>query len=135
MFRPGYLTGLARQLRKDMTPAEELLWYKIRRKQLGNIRFRRQHPIGRYIADFCCPDLRLIVELDGDMHLNRKMYDQSRDEYLSACGYRTIRFSNEDVVQRMDEVVEKIRRIAEEVKIMDTPYPSVPFPRSGGKGR
>src|SRR5687768_8810732 len=85
-------TGNARALRTDMTDAERALWHAIRGKQLHDCRFRRQHPAGRYIADFACPDRKLIVELDGGQHQDQVAYDDARTIYLQLQGWRVLRF-------------------------------------------
>jgi very-short-patch-repair endonuclease len=98
----------ARTLRKQMTPAEKLLWQHLRYKQIGGARFRRQHPIGRFIVDFYCPEHRLIVEVDGDVHVTQAGYDEARTALLEEQGYRVIRFTNQQVYQQMSAVLETI---------------------------
>jgi very-short-patch-repair endonuclease len=68
----------ARELRKSSTPAEQLLWQALRNRNLGDHKFRRQHPIGPYIADFFCAEVGLVVEVDGGSHLDQIAYDQDR---------------------------------------------------------
>ena len=77
---------------------------------MDGLKFRRQHPIGPYVADFACPSIRLVVELDGDQHGRHLEYDQARTAYLATRGYRVIRFDNRDVSQRLDDVLEAIQR-------------------------
>src|SRR5262249_997415 len=91
----------ARRLRHEMTPAERRLWWRLRRKRLENYRFRRQHPIGRYVVDFFCPSAKLIVELDGGQHGEEEnLYrDRERTLWLEARGYRVIRFWNATVMK------------------------------------
>ena len=113
---PRYVTDLARTHRRDMTYAESALWKRIRRKGLDGLRFRRQHPVGRYIADFYCHELKLLVELDGPTHVNRKEYDEHRDAYLSGDGITVFRFSNDQIEHSMDAVLETIRVKATELK-------------------
>ena len=98
----------ARELRAGMTRAEVLLWQKLRGDQMLGLRFRRQEPIGNFIADFFCAAARLVVELDGDSHDGRADYDATRDEILAAEGYRTLRFRNEDVFRNLSGVLETI---------------------------
>ena len=83
---PGYVIGLARRFRRDQTAAEELLWHHLRDRRLSGAKFRRQHPIGRYIADFCCDDAGLIVELVGAVHEkpDRQEYDRVRQNVIEA---------------------------------------------------
>ena len=87
----------ARELRKEMTPAEKLLWERLRNRQLGGYKFRRQAPMGTYIADFYCAARRLIVELDGKIHDSQEEYDCVRTEMMESFGYRVIRFRNSEV--------------------------------------
>ena len=107
---PPYIIGLCRRLRKEPTSAEELLWRCLKRKQLSGFKFRRQHAIHRYIADFCCPEARLIIDLDGSIHddHDQVVYDRERDEYLAALGYRILRFRNSEVIDHTETVLRKI---------------------------
>lgn len=104
-----------RELRKSSTFPEQRLWSKIRRQQLG-ARFRRQHGIGRYIADFYCPDWALIIELDGDSHFTPEAgsYDALRDQFMRSLGLTVLRFSNREVMQNIDGVLERILEIGAE---------------------
>jgi very-short-patch-repair endonuclease len=95
------------QLRKTSTPAERKLWSRIRNDQLG-VTFRRQHAIGNYIPDFCSPQVRLIIELDGGQHLEQEAYDEARTKYLATQGYKVIRFWNHDVVKNIEGVIRAI---------------------------
>lgn len=76
----------ARQLRREMTPAERVLWDRLRNRRFLGLKFRRQHPLGRFIADFYCAEHRLVIELDGDVHLARREYDQARTNALQNYG-------------------------------------------------
>ena len=98
----------ARELRQPQTPAEQRLWARLRDRQLGGLKFRRQHPIGRFIADFCCPDRQLVVEVDGDSHAEQVEYDQARTAWLGEQGYSVIRFSNQEVQHQMEAVLDAI---------------------------
>ncbi|WP_416899233.1 MAG: endonuclease domain-containing protein [Minwuia sp.] len=100
----------ARSLRKRMTNAEQKLWWRLRYRQVSGCRFRRQHPIGPYVADFCCIEKRLIIEVDGSQHAVRQGKDAERTEVLNALGYWVLRYWNNDVLARTEEVVEDIRR-------------------------
>jgi very-short-patch-repair endonuclease len=86
-------------LRKTSTPAESKLWSRIRNDQLG-INFRRQHAVGKYISDFCSPQAKLVIELDGSQHMEQdaSQYDAERTRYLESRGYRMIRFWNNQVM-------------------------------------
>jgi len=90
-----------------MTPAERKLWYALRGRRLVGYKFRRQVPIGRYIADFVCFNPRLIVEVDGGQH-NNNAYDKRRDNWLKAQGFKLVRFWNPDVLKNISNVVETV---------------------------
>jgi len=102
----------ARQLRKEMTPAEKLLWKLLRNRRLRGWKFRRQSPISTYIADFYCHELKLIVELDGDVHLtpDQSAHDENRDFYLNYLGIEVLRIPNrqlfDDPEAALDRIVE-----------------------------
>ena len=105
---PPWQRRFARRLRHDQTDAESLLWWRLRRKQLG-VGFRRQHPIGRYIVDFACVERRLIVEADGSQHRGRR--DQERDEFLRSVGFLVLRFWSWDVISDLEWVVYEIGEV------------------------
>jgi very-short-patch-repair endonuclease len=98
----------ARDLRKQLTDAERRLWYLLRRKQLAGFRFRRQAPIGRYIADFACFAERLIIEVDGGQHADAQAYDEARTAWLDSEGFRVLRFWNNDVLGNQEAVLQTI---------------------------
>jgi very-short-patch-repair endonuclease len=100
----------SRQLRINSTDAEILLWAKIRMRQLNGFLFYRQKPLGVYIADFYCPKAKLVIEVDGGQHLTPDSveYDRVRDEYMKNIGLKTLRFTNIDVIENIDGVVETI---------------------------
>jgi very-short-patch-repair endonuclease len=104
----GSSVSRARTLRSSMTGVELLLWSRLRRQQLGGRRFRRQAPIGPYIADFACFQARLLIEIDGPTHDARIQYDDRRTAWLVRRGFRVLRFSADDVLSRLDEVLETI---------------------------
>jgi very-short-patch-repair endonuclease len=106
------LDAAARGFRRDPTPAEGALWRALRGRQLGGLQFRRQHPMGAYILDFCCPSCRLVVEVDGDIHVQQADDDQARTEQLNAYGYHVIRFRNEEVLTDLPAVLDAILRAA-----------------------
>jgi very-short-patch-repair endonuclease len=108
-MREGTKRTFARQLRRDMTDAEHALWRHLRRRQLLGHRFRRQHPVGPYIVDFVCLEQHLVIELDGSQHLDSTT-DATREAYLAAHGFRTLRFWNHDVLARTDDVLDAILR-------------------------
>jgi very-short-patch-repair endonuclease len=98
----------ARQLRKNMTDAEQRLWSELRYRQLGGWKFRRQAPIGSYIADFVCFERKLIIELDGGQHAERAEYDERRSEWLASQGFRVLRFWNHQVFEETESIKEWI---------------------------
>ncbi|HNB53752.1 MAG TPA: endonuclease domain-containing protein [Anaerolineales bacterium] len=95
------------ELRKPLTPAEQKLWTLIRNDQLG-VNFRRQHAIGPYIADFCSPKVKLVIELDGSQHAEQQTYDAERTEFLKTQGYKVIRFWNKEVMKDIESVLQTI---------------------------
>lgn len=99
---------ISRGLRANMTDAEWKLWGHIRLKQIDGKRFRRQQPIGPYIVDFACLDKKLVVEVDGSQHMDISVNDDERTAFLNAEGYQVLRFWNNDVLQNIDGVIEKI---------------------------
>jgi very-short-patch-repair endonuclease len=103
------------QLRRKSTPAERRLWSRIRDDQLG-VTFRRQHAIGNYIPDFCCPKAKLILELDGSQHLMQVEYDEDRTKYFETLGYRVIRFWNHAIMKDIDAVVLAILHALEDAQ-------------------
>jgi very-short-patch-repair endonuclease len=98
----------ARRLRSEMTEAERALWRELRRERIPGTRFRRQVPIGPYIADFACLKTRLVVELDGSQHVEQAQYDEERSTFLKAQGFRVLRFWNALVFTERKAVVETI---------------------------
>ena len=126
----GNLKQLSRQLRENMTDAERHLWAKIRMKQLKGYQFYRQKPIGDYIVDFFCPRAKLVIGIDGSQHLSdeKAEYDRIRDEYMSSLSLRVLRFTNTDVVKRIEGVVESIIENMEEEIPEEIPL-SPPFQR------
>jgi very-short-patch-repair endonuclease len=102
------LKPLARQMRRDPTPAENALWERLRNRQIAGLKFRRQHSIDRFIADFYCADAQIIVEVDGPVHEYTPEEDAIRQEFLESLGLRVLRFTNDDVQQHLDAVVQVI---------------------------
>ena len=98
----------ARQMRKEPTSAEALLWTRLRKKQLDGLKFRRQHIIHYFIVDFYCPTAKLAIEIDGPVHDEQEEYDEERDKILQELGYQVVRFKNADVERNLDEVVTRI---------------------------
>jgi very-short-patch-repair endonuclease len=102
-----YLHDARKDLRNNITPEELILWYRLKNKALG-YKFRRQHSIGRFIADFYCYEKKLVIELDGSQHLDNIEYDQERTNYFESLGIKVIRFWNEDVDKNLNGVLIKI---------------------------
>ena len=118
----------AQELRREMTDSERRLWSRLRHRELG-FKFRRQMPIGGYIADFACPAARIVIELDGGQHGSdeAEARDLIRTSEIERCGFRVLRFWNHEVVERLDEVVETI---------WDELYaPTLTLPREGEGNR
>ena len=123
----------ARKLRKAQTDAEALLWRHLRNRQLGGHKFRRQHPIGRYVVEFVCAESLLIVELDGGHHVDRAQYDDARTSWLMTQGYSVARYWDDDVLLRREFVLEAIlMRLTPPTHT--APHPS-PLPASGERER
>ncbi len=100
-------TTIARRLRRDATDAERILWRALRERHFA-MKFRRQHPIGNRIADFACPALKLVIELDGGQHDAQAAADHARSAQLAEHGYRVLRFWNNDVMENLAGVLETI---------------------------
>jgi len=122
-------TRIARRLRRDATNAEQLLWRALREANLP-WKFRRQHPIGTHIADFACPELKLVIEIDGGQHTEQQQDDDARTSSLAAHGYWVIRFWNNDVLENCAGVLETIRSTCEHPP--PHPNPLRPQGRRGG---
>jgi len=102
----------AKELRREMTPAEQLVWSLVRADRLGGLRFRRQVPIGPFVADFYCHEAKLVLEVDGEVHDQRLDHDAERTKYLEAHGLRVFRISNEDVTTNLEGVGIAILRVS-----------------------
>ena len=103
----------AKELRREMTPAEKLLWQEVRAKKLG-VRFRRQQVIQGFIVDFYCHKAALVVEVDGDIHDLQKEEDERREKVLAEMGLRVVQFGNDEVVRNVSAVAGKIREAISE---------------------
>ncbi len=153
MFRIPYsnyrqIILLARNLRKDMTPSEKLLWELLRRKSLSGYRFLRQHPlvyridkqwIDFFIADFYSHELSLVIEVDGPVHLKQKEYDHERDSKLSAKGISVLRLKNEeleDTCSLRKKIIENINALKRHKadNMQDSPLPFFAKGKGQGKG-
>ncbi|MCH8225872.1 MAG: endonuclease domain-containing protein [Chloroflexi bacterium] len=125
---PRYVVEIARRLRQRPTGAEEILWGCLRNRQTTGAKFRRQHPLGRYIADFYCQDARLAIELDGGIHecLAQAEYDAIRQEELEQRGVKVLRIKNAEVINDLPATLKKI------VEALKTPSPPAPLPQGEG---
>jgi very-short-patch-repair endonuclease len=117
----------ARQLRNNPTDAERHLWQHLRLRQIGRHRFRRQQPLGPYIVDFVCLEQRLVIEVDGGQHSEQVEYDNQRSVWLTAQGFRVLRFWNNEVLQE----VEAVKKVIGSALCGEQP-PSLILPRKGG---
>ena len=124
----------AGDLRRNQTPAERLLWTRLRMRNMGGVRFLRQYVIGDYIVDFYAPSLRLVVELDGGQHYeeDKLRYDEHRTGWLQAQGITLLRYTNLDVSRRLDEVLGDIEQVVSRLK--EHPPAAARQPRSCGRG-
>jgi very-short-patch-repair endonuclease len=108
---------LAKELRKTETEAEQILWSKLNKNQVFGLQFRRQHPINIFIADFYCVRIKLLIEVDGNIHEIREYqeHDQGRSEILNSFGIIVIRFRNEQIIEEIDSTLEQIKAVAGEL--------------------
>ena len=104
----------SRRMRGEPTQAEAALWERLRRKRLSGVRFRRQHPLDRFVVDFFAPELRLVVEIDGPIHDRSVEQDRDRQARLEQLGYRVVRFTNEEAMQSLDGVLDTITKHLED---------------------
>ncbi|RDE04926.1 endonuclease domain-containing protein [Sphingomonas aracearum] len=122
----------ARELRRDATSAEKLLWQVLRGSALDGHKFRRQQRLGPFYGDFVCQQQRLVVEIDGDMHVHTTEEDARRTAFLQREGYRVLRFSNAEVLENIDGVAHAIASaLAPSPSHPATPGGPLPLPRRG----
>ncbi len=107
-YSPRYLVKLSKQLRKFWTDSERALWEVLRNRKFKNLKFRRQHPFWRYIADFYCKEINLVIELDWEIHKKTIEYDKIRDEIIEKNNIKILRFENKDVFQNLDKILNEI---------------------------
>lgn len=98
----------SRQLRREMTAAETHLWQHLRSRQVCGKKFRRQHPVGKYILDFACIEAKLAIEVDGSQHFELQHQDHQRTAWLEVQGWKVLRFWNNEVLQNIEGVLEEI---------------------------
>lgn len=134
MYKDKNQREFARQLRNNQTDAERKLWQYLRAKQLYSRKFRRQAAIGKYIVDFVCFELKLVVELDGGQHneTGQREYDAQRSTWLQSQGFEVLRYWNHDVMENVESVVEAIGLVMQRQLQGQPPSPS-PSPRGGGE--
>jgi len=111
----------AKQMRRNSTEAEEILWQRLRNKQVAGLKFRRQHPVDRFIVDFYCHEINLAVELDGTIHdeTEQRELDKGRSETLKEFGINVIRFRNEEVFDNIENVIGKLTKEILSLRIND----------------
>jgi very-short-patch-repair endonuclease len=128
----AYLRNPARDLRRNLTDSERVLWARLRAKQILGIQFYRQKPIGQYIVDFFAPRVKLVVEVDGSQHFegNHLQKDKHRDQYLSSLGLKVLRFDSRAVLTETDAVMEVIYKETRESLGLKIP-PNPPFSKGG----
>jgi adenine-specific DNA-methyltransferase len=130
---PADLLERARNMRHEPAPAEAILWRSLRNRALGGYKFRRQKPVPPFIADFCCIELQLIVELDGDSHSERVTYDGRRTFRLERDGHTVLRFDNADIFENLTVVLDNILAECERLDARNHPHPN-PLPAYRERG-
>lgn len=127
---------VCRELRRNATRAETLLWEELRNRRFGDMKWRRQHPLfhdllGKetfYVPDFYCHEVKLAVEVDGAIHKKRHQYDQLRDQVIGALGITVVRFTNEQVENDMPNVLALLRKTVESLRINVRAQPTISLP-------
>jgi very-short-patch-repair endonuclease len=112
------VASAAQRLRKQMTPAEACLWQALRNYQLEGLKFRRQHPLAGFVLDFYCPALRLVIEVDGEIHQQQHEADTARTEKLQHLGCTVLRFSNDDVLANLNTVLTEIAQATHQITLL-----------------
>jgi very-short-patch-repair endonuclease len=113
----------ARDLRQSQTDAERKLWWRLRDRRLTEFKFRRQHPIGPYITDFCCTEAKLVVELDGGQHSVQRNSDAERTALLERQGYRVLRFWDNEVLTDIEGVLQRLLEVLKRDELRPSPCP------------
>ena len=122
------LAAIAKNLRKNSTDAERLLWRQLRAKQIQGCKFRRQEPTGNYVVDFICFEKRLVVEVDGGQHAIEIQKDRERDDWFKKEGFKVLRFWNNEVLGNIEGVLQVITR-----GLSLSPHPTLPHKGGGEK--
>ena len=125
----------ARALRKDAPIPERILWGMLRGRQLGGLKFRRQQPLGPYVADFFCEAARLVVELDGQSHFGQEAKDEARDQYMRKRGLEVLRVLNDELLRNLEGVGQTILRVAEARLGALSPSSTAPSPQPSPRWR
>jgi very-short-patch-repair endonuclease len=113
--------NFSRQLRSKMTDAESHLWRRLRGRQIGGLKFRRQHPVGKFILDFACVELKLAIEVDGGQHGELLTSDRTRTTWLEQQGWEILRFWNNEILQNTEDVLEQIHHTITVSSSINTP--------------
>jgi len=121
----------AKTLRSNLTEAEQKLWYHLRAHRFMGRKFKRQKPLGCYVVDFICLEEKLIIELDGGQHAENLEYDQERDAWLRSQGYTVLRFWNNELMNEMESVLERIRLALEHEAVSSETLSPGPSPVNG----
>ncbi len=133
--RDSLLQVRARDLRSRLTPAEQILWRELRGRRFAGVKFRRQYTYGPYILDFCCVELRVVVELDGETHVGKTAADDQRQAWLESQGWQVVHFYNHEVYESLEEVLDTLHRILDTRSAgAKNPLTPPPLPQ-GGEGR
>ena len=119
---PSLQKSQARVLRKSLTDVENKLWSQLRGRQVSGVKFRRQHPIGPFIVDFCCVERGLVVELDGSQHAERSAADERRTRLIERSGYRVLRFWDNEVLINLYGVLERISEALEDPRLIPSEW-------------
>ena len=126
-------TRLARQLRREMTPAEAILWRELRGRRFDGVKFRKQQPVGQYIVDFLCAQLKLVVELDSETHFGREIEDRVRQAEIESLGFRVLRYTNPDICDDLETVLNDIWSGVDAIRRVTVAHPSPPSPLPQGE--
>lgn len=128
------MSTLPRQLRSSATEPERMLWSKLRNRQIAGVKFRRQHPIGPYVVDFASLERKLVIELDGKLHKQRKSYDEERTRMLEGLGFRVLRFRNFEIYSRLQDVITQIEVALTNPPLRNDAASKGSSPSIGGRG-
>lgn len=127
IYNREYLKNNQKFLRTIMTKSEVVLWKNLKGKQFLNLKFRRQFGIGNYIVDFYCPEIKLVIEVDGSTHYEEEVFekDLKKDEYIQKFGINLFRINSEEIFNNLKEVLFRLENICNEIKSKTSPHPSL----------